>query len=1229
MKTQRLVLLMMALAFLVFLGRAGNATAPAAGEESLFVSSTQPDALLLLDLSGSMLWNPSGDDLTYGSTTACYPDAANCSGTGCSGGYCGSSKAAVTYYAASACGTADTVNCAGSDCANGFCSSSKVAKTYYASNTAGTADLKNCRGTNCGRSDGYCNSSLAGGFTYYAHDATCTPNFDQCKYSESWKDCKDGFCASPHQSWKSGRYCQTACTTAPCNVAFTTGSCSMACVSGGCDKKCSRLNIAKRSAFNILDDNADGSITTADEGSLGVRLGYMRYYDCSDDDTGNSYTSGCNSLIRAIGSKYSLIYCANSTSCSATSGSGSASCVNGESASGGTPLATAMKEAKLYLDAHKAADAAKACRAKFVIFITDGSDTYACNGDGSECDPHRYKNRRESVAKAKALYDAGYKIFVIGFGAAMPPYLRNTLNWMAYYGGTDNPNEANAGSTSGYGLPTAKDCSTTTPADTSKCCNLTAAACYPSGVSSCANDASTVTAACYDSSNPYPGTAGNSTANFKASANDPGYADLSGYAFLAGDADQLVAAVKAAINIIREATYSFSQASIQSSRTTDENFVYEGSFQPVANDPFWLGHLRKYQINANGTVGNLLLDAGEVLQATDYSTRIIKTCIGCTTALTDFSTSISPTYFGLAVTETAQRDAIVGYVQGNPAYNPDNWKLGDVFRSTPITVGTPSMFFEDYRDTSSNSVTCSDGNTQTLNAYAAHRCTHVRSSANGKRLIVAGANDGQFHAFRTSNMTEAWSFVPPNLLSKLKNIAHATDPSTLVHQYFVDGPVSGADVWLGSGDGISKYASDWRTILVFGEGRGSTDRLWSSSSSCDSGLAATYSATYSNYCGIYALDVTNSLSPLLKWRMNTFDATTQAPYIGESWSKMVMGRIRTKSGGTETEKWVGFIGGGYNANDYKKSGDDTRGKGFFVVDLNNGRILWSFTLGGATSSTGSTSMKYSLPAPPAIVDTDNDGFVDTAYLGDLGGNMWRFKFCTKAMTNNGCSTSDWTGGMFFDSSTGSIRPIYTGAAVAKDASGNLWVFWGTGDKVDPTASNAQEHFYAVKDNRTSKYSVSDIDNITQESQTYDPNSTTDVGYRIQLPGSGQKILAEPTIFGGVAYFTSFTPGNPNDPCVQAGEATLNGVKFNTGEGIFSSTSGGKTRQMAIGSGIASAPIVSLKPSGTGGGTDSIADLYVTVSGGGLSQASTQKVDFNPPGVSNMTNMIYWKDRRIE
>jgi Tfp pilus tip-associated adhesin PilY1 len=788
----------------------------------------------------------------------------------------------------------------------------------------------------------------------------------------------------------------------------------------------------------------------------------------------------------------------------------------------------------------------------------------------------------------------------------MPPYLQNTLNWMAYYGGTDNPGAPNSGSTTAYNIP--------------------AGALYPSGVTSCGADSSTATEKCWDSAAPYTGTytGGWSISNYKANSNDPGYLPLSGYAFLATDADALVASVKTAINIIREATYSFSQSSVQSSRTADENYLYEGSFQPISGDPFWFGHLKKFRIKSSagedcgisgicgvspdthpciiGDVCGISTtwgsdgDAGTTLRSRDYATRTIKTYTGG--SFVDFNaTNMTPSLLGITTgtiaEQEAQRNAIVGYFRGDPAYNPDNWKLGDVFRSTPITVGTPSAFFDDVRDTKKEYTCGSD--TTLINAFAKHRCDNPRTSTTdpgaGKRLIVAGANDGQFHAFKTSDGSEA----------------SATE-TTLTHQYFVDGPVTVADAWLGSGDGASKSASEWKTILVFGEGRGSTERLWSTSTSCDAGLLGNYDSTHTNYCGYYALDITNSLNPTyLLWRINTFNATMQAPYIGDSWSKMMTGRVRYNSGGiVNAEKWVGFIGGGYTGGNCTASPCDTRGKGFFVIDLTDGSVLWSYTLAN------NTSMVYSMPGQPAIVDKDNDGFIDSAYLGDLGGNIWRFTFCGANDTT--CSKDNWGGSKFFNPP--SVRPIYTGPSTTKDASGNLWVYWGTGDKTDPTAPSTQDYFYAVKDlDRTSTYSSVD----TLGSDPYNPGSINP-GFRIQL-GTSEKVLSDSTVFGGVVYFTTFTPSSSTDPCDQGGDAKLYGIKYTTGGGALT---GGSTSK-SIGSGIPSAPVLSLKPGGQG----EAADLYVTVSGGGTTGSSTSRVNMNPPGVSNRSNMLYWLDRRLQ
>ena len=822
------------------------------------------------------------------------------------------------------------------------------------------------------------------------------------------------------------------------------------------------MAIAKRAIFTILDDNQSNTITSQDEKSLGVRFGYMQFTDCSADDTGGSYSSGCNKLVWGIGSKYSRIYCNNTTSCSSTSSASGS--VSGATANDGTPLASALNEAKLYLDYHKTTDTAAACRSKFVILITDGADTFACGGTGSDDQSDQYRRRRAVVARTKALADAGYKVFVVGFGVDMPHFLRNTLNWMAYHGGTDNPFVTNSGAVSAY------------------------------------DPSSTIL--CGDSSTQQHNIEGDGN-HYYATSNDPGEISLSGYAFLASSSADLTQALKQAVNSIREANFSFSMVSITSFRTVDENNIYEASFQPITNDPFWQGHLKKYDLHADGNIGNVIWDAGTVLQSTAAGSRNMLTCLGGAPAA--FTTS-RITKEILGVTADSDRDAVVGYFRGEPAYNLDNWKLGDVFHSAPITVATPSKFFEDLRDVNG--------------AFGIFRANHSRTSANGERVVVVGANDAQIHGFRTADGTEAWSFIPPNLLNKLKNVAHATHPVGFSHLYLADGPITVADAWLGTGDGRSKSATDWKTLMIFGEGRGGSNALWSSSSSCDSGFNSQYTAEYPYYCGYYAFNISDTANPAFIWRLQP--GSGQAPYLGEPWSKVAVGRVKING----NEKWAGFIGGGYNASDCAGGDEcDLRGKGFFVVDLSDGSILWSFTRADMTS------MNFSMVAPPAMVDTDNDGFIDTAYLGDLGGNMWRFQFCS-ARDNNSCNTANWAGGQLFAATGGEVRPIYGAATVTKDQSANLWVGWGTGDKTDPLATNVQEKFYAIKDNdRSSTYSISNLEDIS--SSLYQDLSTKR-GWFMTLAGQGEKVLADSVVFGGIVYFTSYTPDTSGNPWQSGG-----------------------------------------------------------------------------------------------
>jgi Tfp pilus tip-associated adhesin PilY1 len=149
-----------------------------------------------------------------------------------------------------------------------------------------------------------------------------------------------------------------------------------------------------------------------------------------------------------------------------------------------------------------------------------------------------------------------------------------------------------------------------------------------------------------------------------------------------------------------------------------------------------------------------------------------------------------------------------------------------------------------------------------------------------------------------------------------------------------------------------------------------------------------------------------------------------------------------------------------------------------------------------------------------------------------------------------------------------------------------------------------------------------MDDISAAGATYDQTTSLNKGFYISMPGTGEKILADSALFGGVVYFTSYAPTSGSNPCAQSGNAYLYAVRYTSGAGAFS----GGVRSMSVGVGIASSPVISLKPPGSG---SNVPDLYVTTSTGGAGGSNTQRVNFNPPGMSNMVNILNWKDRRIQ
>jgi type IV pilus assembly protein PilY1 len=894
-----------------------------------------------------------------------------------------------------------------------------------------------------------------------------------------------------------------------------------------------RIDIAKSVIFDLLDDNDSGTIDGTDDTSLNVRLGYMRFRNIGADD--NDDGDPFNGNIRVfrqdttigqpsteIGAPYSDIWKKVSEAA--------------ETAVGCTPLGATFAEGKKYFkDDVNPQDTALACRLKYIIFVTDGSDTVGCHGDCSENAADMWKRRMLTVQRAKEAHDAGLHVFAVGFGGNMPDHLKKTLNWVAKYGGTDNSLEDNVGD------PTTYDISKYIPKDADG-----------NDLEACSTTASAAQA-------------------------DPANYALSGYAFLADNADQLSQALKTILKFVRSQPYYITIPSIPSVRLSDQegedNVVYISSFVP--NDsPFWKGFLKKYRANPDGSLpvdqagnplkANLSWDASDQLINIAPNSRNIRTYVNG--AMTSFIYG-NLTNADLDVASDQEREDLVNHVRGVDAYDVNEngnktetreWKLGDIFHSNPVIVGSPSRFFED------------TGFSGPGGFYEQNK--------NRTKVIIAGANDGMLHAFNAVTGNEEWAFIPNSLLKTLKSMKTA-------HTYYVDGSPKVADVWFDLNNDNKKAAEEWRTVLVCGLRKGGKH--------------------------YFALDITDTLNPKFLWE---FPKTSEVlNRLGQSWSDPAIGKVKIEQGGDLVEKWVAFIGGGFDPIDEKKETVAATGRVFFVIDIMTGEIIKEFS--------GMAVMDHSFPAPPAGLDATADGYVDKVYIGDLGGQMWVFNVSFDAISKK--SNSQWSGQRLFvaPGAPQEKHNIYYQAAIAFDNFGNPWVYFGTGNREDPTdTTNPPERFYAVMDDGKEDYPRVEENNLRDVTNlfTFSPDRTKK-GWFMMLEKTGkrlEKVLGKPTVFNKLLYFTTYFYNDRADPCSVAGDARLYVVDYVSGGGAFVledylQRKNPEQRWQQIGSGVASSPVITVNMRGQ----DSV--IVGTTSG--------QVYSAKAHSPSTLKESVYWRE----
>lgn len=419
----------------------------------------------------------------------------------------------------------------------------------------------------------------------------------------------------------------------------------------------------------------------------------------------------------------------------------------------------------------------------------------------------------------------------------------------------------------------------------------------------------------------------------------------------------------------------------------------------------------------------------------------------------------------------------------------------------------------------------------------------------GGTRVLMGTNHGYLHMFHDlgESVTESWAYYLPEMLPTLRELR--LNAQTGGHTvYGVDGAVS-ALLMDADADGNIERPSD-KVWAFFGLRRGGR--------------------------AYFALDISDPDAPKRMWSVSHTDPGMSE--LGQSWSEPVVTRV------PGVDAPVIIIAGGYDSN--KDSGGigtpDSMGRAVFILDAESGDIVHRFT---ATESTTIGVTRFpatdSLATKVSIMDTDGDGVTDRFYAVDTGGNVWRFDlpdddsshwsvFHFAALGGDTLATDR----RFFGEvsvapssferveaitvkQNGEDQMITTFSETPFDA-----VLVGSGNRASPNGDTTQDALFLLRDAdiRTQYYGAAGVPPPPPIilSELFDATSalpgeieTAQSRLASQLTLSAakgwflplrptEKALSAPTLINGVAYFTTFLPGElaSTNTCVAAGQGFL-------------------------------------------------------------------------------------------
>lgn len=376
--------------------------------------------------------------------------------------------------------------------------------------------------------------------------------------------------------------------------------------------------------------------------------------------------------------------------------------------------------------------------------------------------------------------------------------------------------------------------------------------------------------------------------------------------------------------------------------------------------------------------------------------------------------------------------------------------------------------------------------------------------------VFLTTNDGFLHAFDAGTGEELWAFVPGRLLNGLYPLYR--NEAAAAKTYGLDGEVN---LVVLNDDGRPGLAGGEQAILLFGMGRGGD--------------------------GVFAVDVTRRRDPALLWERSSGDAGFAD--LGQTWSPPVAARVRIGTATTD----VAVFGGGYDpVQDDRTFQQDTIGNAIYMVDVRDGSLLWSAGDDESHDLPLPDNMNYSIPAPVKPLDLNGDGLAERFYVGDMGGQVWRFDIVngeTGGRLVEGGVLASLGGAAVADPATADLRRFYEAPDVVPfilDRKLVIAINIGSGYRGHPLDTAIEESFFSLRDfdvfgvidredYPSSPVSVDQLVDITSDADPVLPFAT--VGWRLRLvAGPGEKVLGESVTFDNTTFFTTFTPGATVSEC---------------------------------------------------------------------------------------------------